>query len=198
MKKYRIITAIATISLVLIAASSVYFINFKRMQERNTAEMELKFWKISSMQNETMYRNTMLREVYQNQLLSHNIELPQAVCDSVPSHFFVLRLTETLCMSCHEKNIQLINEHFSDENTPDLLVLGSYTSNHSFMNELSYIKGAKKSVNIPDLNISPIDSVITPYIFSIDSSGKIQELCFLLKGEEEILNFFLEKIAVKK
>ncbi len=198
MKKYRIIIAIVFALVVLIISSLVYFLNYKRTSERNLAEMELKYWKISSIQNETMYRNAMLREAYQNQLVVQDIELPKAVFDSVSSSFFILRLTESFCMSCHEKSIQLINDHFSKKKAPELLVLGSFTSDHSFKNELSYLKAAKEGVNIPNLNISPIDSISTPYIFNIDSSGKIQRFCFLLKGEDETLEIFLNKVAVRE
>lgn len=194
MKRYRIIIALV----VLITSSFVYFLNYKRTSERNLAEIELKYWEISSMQNETMYRNAMLREAYQNQLIVQDIELPKAAFDSVSSSFFILRLTESFCMSCHEKSIQLINNHFSKKKAPELLVLGSFTSDHSFKNELSYLKAAKKSINIPNLNISPVDSISTPYIFNIDSSGKIQRLCFLLKGEDETLKKFLNKVAVRE
>lgn len=198
MKKYRIIIAIVFALVVLIISSLVYFLNYKRTSERNLAEMELKYWKISSIQNETMYRNAMLREAYQNQLVVQDIELPKAVFDSVSSSFFILRLTESFCMSCHEKSIQLINDHFSKKKAPELLVLGSFTSDHSFKNELSYLKAAKEGVNIPNLNISPIDSISIPYIFNIDSSGKIQRFCFLLKGEDETLELFLNKVAVRE
>lgn len=196
MKKNRIVIAYVFSFVVLVVSSLVYFLNYKWTSERNLAEMELKYWRISSMQNETMYRNATLREAYQNQLVVQDIELPKAVLDSVPSSFFILRLTESFCMSCHEKSIQLINDHFSKKKAPELLVLGSFMSDHSFMNELSYLKATKKGVNFPSLNISPIDSISTPYIFSIDSSGKIQRFCFLLKGEEETLELFLNKVAV--
>lgn len=149
------------------------------------------------MQNEAMLQNTMLKEAYQNQLIVQDIELPKIFVTSYLTLFF-LRLTETFCMSCHEKSIQLINEHFSKNNTPGLLVLGSFTSDYSFKNELSYLKPAKDGINIPNLNLSSIDSICTPFIFNIDSSGKIHRLCFLLKGEEETLNRFLNKVAVKK
>lgn len=198
MKKNRIVIAYVFALVVLIISSLVYFLNYKRTSERNLAEMELKYWKISSIQNETMYRNAMLREAYQNQLVVQDIELPKAVFDSVSSSFFILRLTESFCMSCHEKSIQLINDHFSKKKAPELLVLGSFTSDHSFKNELSYLKAAKEGVNIPNLNISPIDSISTPYIFNIDSSGKIQRFCFLLKGEDETLEIFLNKVAVRE
>lgn len=198
MKKYRIIIAIVFAIVLLIISSLVYLIDYKRTSERNLAEMELKYWKLSSMQNEAMFRNAMLREAYQNQLIVQDIELPKAAFDSVSSSFFILRLTESFCMSCHEKSIQIINDHFSKKKTPELLVLGSFTSDHSFKNELSYLKAAKEGINIPNLNISPIDSIRTPYIFNVDSSGKIQKFCFLLKGEDETLEFFLNKVAVRE
>lgn len=198
MKKYRIIMAIVFASVVFIISSLVYFLDYKRTTERSLAEIEVKYWKISSMQNETMYRNAMLREAYQNQLIAQDIELPKAVIDSVSNSCFILRLTESFCMSCHEKSIQLINDHFSKKKAPDLLILGSFTSDYSFKNELSYLKSAKESINIPNLNLSPIDNINTPYIFNIDSSGKIQRFCFLLKGEEETLNKFLHEVAVRE
>ena len=198
MNNYQINAAIAFASVILIVTSLVYFLNYKRLSERNLAKIELKYWEISSMHNEVMYHNVMLREAYQNQLIVQDIELPKAVCDSVLGSFFILRLTETFCMSCHEKSIQLINDHFSKKKSPQLLVLGSFTSDYSFKNELSYLKSAKGGINIPNLNLSPIDSINTPYIFNIDSSGKIQRFCFLLKGEEETLNIFLNKVAVKE
>lgn len=103
------------------------------------------------MQNEAMLQNTMLREAYQNQLIVQDIELPKNFCNIVSDSVFFRRLTETFCMSCHEKSIQLINEHFSKNNTPGLLVLGSFTSDYSFKNELSYLKPAKDGINIPNL-----------------------------------------------
>lgn len=194
MKKY--ITGIILLIVSLGACLSVY-ITGVRSAERIQAQWEIKYWEIANLQEETMFRNASLRESIVNLLKAQELVLPHVITDSVAEGCYVLRLSETFCMSCHENNIKIINEHFNKDNAPQLFVIGSYPSNSAFKSELSYIPGAVKGRNLPELNISPIDGINTPYIFKIGASGKIERICFLLKGEEDILETFLETIPLQ-
>ncbi len=125
---------------------------------------------------------------------TNGIVLSDSVVSLLPSDTYILRLHNGICMSCYAENLVKLKEML-DKTKKTLFILGSYTFDMVFRDEFSFIQNQNvSSINIPALKIMPADSLEIPYVFHLNTQGKIDHLHFFEKRDFSLTQQYLESI----
>lgn len=155
---------------------------------------ENKLWTQNSVLLEAKFGLADLKEKEKIRLSTNGIKLPDSITIQLPSNTFILRMHSNVCLSCYAENLIKLQKLLSNKNKK-LFVLGSYSFNSILEEEISIIKGENvASINIPNLQIIPADSLEQPYLFFLENHGKITHTHFFEKHEFELTQYYLEAI----
>lgn len=96
-------------------------------------------------------------------------------------------------MACYEPMLRDLAEYAQSDSFPGLFILGSYTYDHAFKNDVALFKGARiKKVNALSLSLNPIDELGMPFLFRVSPQGSVTDVFIVQKKNMELFHEYLD------
>ena len=191
-----------TIILFLVLVIFVCFIwgvliNYKRSYEAKYAELETKSWSLLTALTEEKSKNYDLKESILVSMDSKGMEIPKELRIKLKPHKIYLRLNEEFCMSCYDSTIKVINRINDLRNDKNIGIVGSFKSMHEYKELMKDFHDFEsiETFNLPSLDMGKLDELHMPFLFEINEDGSIESLCLLIKGEEDLIQPYINSIS---
>ena len=167
--------------------------NLKLSYEAKIAELEIKSWSLLTSLTEEMTKSSELRESILLSVSGKGMSVPKELKIKLTPNKIYLRLNEEFCMACYDSTVQLINDINEHSHDNPIGIISSFKSTHEYNDLIKDFKNHEtiETFNMPLLDLGELDEPHMPYLFQTDEKGKIKSICLLIKGEEDLIQPYI-------
>ena len=197
-RNYVIILSLVLVGFACLSWGIVY--NYKHSYETINAELETQSWTLLTALTEEKSKNADLKESILLSMQAKGERIPDVLRMKLQPHKIYLRLNEEFCMACYDSTIKLIDKVNAMNNYEPIGIVSSFKSAHEYKELIKEFKDYEsiESYNLPSLKMNEFDELHIPFLFEINENGSIESLCLLIKGEEDLIEPYVNSVIHSK